>query len=341
MSRRVLPAWLWAVSLATGLVVVGLRHLPHDPPLGAFENTLIDLRFQIRGPRPAPESVLIVAIDDASLESIGLMTPMREALAAAIQRLEAAGAASIVIDLLLVEPTPADDQLAEVLSASPSTILAVAAVPGAAGPVPPEIRTALQKQRLSHRRRLRDETVGPVASRVAHEPACHCGGQARPCEHRPVAGPGCPAGASCGRDCRGSAAFGGAARRLSFARRCAGRLEVRARKERAIRRFDRRDRRCRAGAAQSLWRSPHDRNGQPQRPSRRADRAATHQRPGGLHRRQRGDPGRHLCDAVCARRCGSGSSRHACGQPDRRRTHANRPNRLGRDDPSYAGVRRC
>ena len=96
-------------------VVVGLRHLPPDPPLGAFEDTLIDLRFRIRGPRPAPEGVLIVAIDDASLESIGLMTPMREALAAAIQRLEAAGAASIVIDLLLIEPTPADDHLAEVL----------------------------------------------------------------------------------------------------------------------------------------------------------------------------------------------------------------------------------
>ena len=145
MSRRVLPAWLWAVSLATGLVVVGLRHLPHDPPLDALENTLIDLRFQIRGPRPAPKGVLIVAIDDASLHSIGLMTPMREALAAAIQRLEAAGAASIVIDLLLVEPTPADEKLAEVLSANPSTILAVAAVSGATGSVPPEVRTALQK----------------------------------------------------------------------------------------------------------------------------------------------------------------------------------------------------
>ena len=66
------------------------------------------------------------------------MAPMREALAAAIQRLEAAGAASIVIDLLLIEPTPADDHLAEVLSASPSTILAVAAVPGDVEAVPPE-----------------------------------------------------------------------------------------------------------------------------------------------------------------------------------------------------------
>jgi adenylate cyclase len=145
VSRRLLPAWLWAASLATGLVVVGVRHLPYDPPLSALEDTLVDLRFDIRGPRPAPEGVLIVAIDDASLESIGLMAPMREALAVAIQRLRAAGARSIVVDLLLIEPTPADARLAQVFAASPSTILAVAAVPGRPEPVAPEMEATLRK----------------------------------------------------------------------------------------------------------------------------------------------------------------------------------------------------
>ena len=113
--------------------------------------------------------MLIVAIDDASLESIGLMAPMREALAAAIQRLEAAGAASIVIDLLLIEPTPADDHLAEVLSASPSTILAVAAVPGDVEAVPPELRTPLRNSGFPVVIGFEATTVGRVASRVARD----------------------------------------------------------------------------------------------------------------------------------------------------------------------------
>jgi adenylate cyclase len=139
------PVWLWAATLAAALLVAGLRHLPTDPPLGALENRLVDLRFRIRGPRPAPKTVLIVAIDDASLEAIGLMTPLREALATAVRRIGAAGAASIVIDLLLIEPTPADARLAQALSASPATILAVAAVPGEPAPVAPEVRSALRR----------------------------------------------------------------------------------------------------------------------------------------------------------------------------------------------------
>ena len=144
MSRRLPPAWLWAVCLATALCIAGLRHASQDPPLGTLEDTLLDLRFRLRGPRPAPEGVLIVAVDDASLASIGLMAPLRESLASAVQRLEAAGAGSIVIDLVLVEPTSADAHLARILSASPSTVLAVAAAPGGVARPSPELDAALR-----------------------------------------------------------------------------------------------------------------------------------------------------------------------------------------------------
>ena len=143
MSRRSAPAWLWAASLAAGLGITGLRHLPDDPP-SARSRTPSSTALPIREPRPAPESVLIVAIDDASLDAIGLMAPMREALATAIERLEAAGAGCIVVDMLLVEPTSADARLARVLSSSPSAVLAVAAVPGVVEPVPPPIEMALK-----------------------------------------------------------------------------------------------------------------------------------------------------------------------------------------------------
>jgi adenylate cyclase len=126
------------------LALIGLRHIPDDPPLSGLEGTSIDLRFAARGPRPPPESILIVSIDDADVAEIGMMEPMRRALAEAVPRLAAAGAVSIVIDLLLSDPTPADAELAEALAQSPGAVLAVAATPGPAVSRPPQIEAVLR-----------------------------------------------------------------------------------------------------------------------------------------------------------------------------------------------------
>ncbi len=144
MTRRVGGHWIWLTVLISTLALIGLRYIAPDPPLSGFEDTLIDLRFLARGPQQPPEGVLIVTIDDADVAEIGMMAPMRHALATAVPRLQAAGAVSIVIDLLLADPTPADAQLAEALAQSSGTVLAVAATPGSTGSRSPLIEVALR-----------------------------------------------------------------------------------------------------------------------------------------------------------------------------------------------------
>jgi adenylate cyclase len=144
VTRRIGGLWIWLAVVVTTLALIGLRHIPPEPPLSGLEDTLIDLRFAARGPQQPPDDILIVTIDDADVADIGMMEPMRRALAEAVPRLEAAGAAIIAIDLLLSDPTPADAQLAEALAESSSTVLAVAVTPGPAVSLSPEIEAALR-----------------------------------------------------------------------------------------------------------------------------------------------------------------------------------------------------
>jgi adenylate cyclase len=144
VTRRIGGLWIWLAVVVTTVALIGLRHIPPDPPLSGLEDILIDLRFATRGPQQPPDGVLIVTIDDADVADIGMMEPMRRALAEAVPMLEAAGAAAIVIDLLLSDPTPADEQLAEALAESSGTVLAVAATPGPADSLSPEIEVALR-----------------------------------------------------------------------------------------------------------------------------------------------------------------------------------------------------
>jgi adenylate cyclase len=144
VTRRIGGSWIWLAVVIATLALSGLRHIPPAPPLSGLEDTLIDLRFAARGPKPPPDGVLIVTIDDADVAEIGMMEPMRRALAEAVPMLEAAGAAAIVIDLLLSDPTPADPPLAEALAESSGTVLAVAVTPGPAVSLSPEIEAALR-----------------------------------------------------------------------------------------------------------------------------------------------------------------------------------------------------
>jgi adenylate cyclase len=131
---------------------------------------LIDLRFAARGPRPPPDSILIVSIDDADVAEIGMMEPMRRALAEAVPRLAAAGAVSIVIDLLLSDPTPADAQLAEALAQSPGAVLAVAVTPGSAVSRPPPIEAVLRDNAfpvvMGYRSERESATAAPQTPRL-------------------------------------------------------------------------------------------------------------------------------------------------------------------------------
>jgi PAS domain S-box-containing protein len=74
---------------------------------------------------PAPADVLIVAIDDHSLATLGRWPWPRSLHAALLDRLRAAGVRSVALDLLLSEPgAPADDAaLAAAMARGPPTVL--------------------------------------------------------------------------------------------------------------------------------------------------------------------------------------------------------------------------
>jgi adenylate cyclase len=111
MSPRHGPALARAYRLAVAIVVATLALLvqlrwAESPLPRRLELETLDLRLRLRGPlEPGPEVVLL-AIDDRTVAGLGRWPLPRERVADAVDRLAAAGAAVIVLDLLFTEPTP-------------------------------------------------------------------------------------------------------------------------------------------------------------------------------------------------------------------------------------------
>lgn len=132
-------ARLTAVFLALAAIWGGGLAAVHlagsGSPLDGFEGASLDLRFRLRGPKPPPENLVIVAIDDATIAAVGDYPPPRAALARLIRIIGAGRPATVAIDLLLLERAEADGDaaLAAALAATPSVIAAAAAFPSEAG----------------------------------------------------------------------------------------------------------------------------------------------------------------------------------------------------------------
>ncbi|WP_374367692.1 CHASE2 domain-containing protein [Dongia sp.] len=102
----------WLGFVAAGLLgaFVALLHLTANAALERIEGATLDWRFMLRGAIPAPDDVAIIAIDDRSLAELGRWPWPREKLADIVDRLGDAGATTIGIDILLLEPdTPSGD----------------------------------------------------------------------------------------------------------------------------------------------------------------------------------------------------------------------------------------
>lgn len=93
-----------------------------------IEGRLLDVRFLLRGPLPPPAGVAIVAFDDAAMAQSFAFPLSREDLAEVVISIAAAGARSVVLDFLLVDPREGDAALAAALSAT-DAVLAVAEAP--------------------------------------------------------------------------------------------------------------------------------------------------------------------------------------------------------------------
>jgi adenylate cyclase len=96
-------------------------------PLDRIENLTLDWRFLLAGARPAPSSVVIVAIDDETLSDAGSDAPTREMMARLVRALAGFHPRSIAIDIAFLNPRDADvdAKLAAALKAVPAVVAAI------------------------------------------------------------------------------------------------------------------------------------------------------------------------------------------------------------------------
>jgi adenylate cyclase len=87
-------------SLLVALAYLGLRD---TPVIGAIEGQTLNWRFQLRGSEKPPSEAIILAIDERTVAKLGQPPVRRQKLAEAIEKLTAARAAAIGIDLLIFE----------------------------------------------------------------------------------------------------------------------------------------------------------------------------------------------------------------------------------------------
>jgi adenylate cyclase len=131
-----LASLLWGGYLAVGQVKAVDRGFEH------LEDLTADWRFAVLGPRPVPRGVVVVAIDDDTVQAAGHYPVPREVLARIVRGVAAQGPQAIAIDLLFLEAgeAHADAELADALHSARSVIGAVGLVGTpdrqAAGPVP-------------------------------------------------------------------------------------------------------------------------------------------------------------------------------------------------------------
>src|SRR4051812_29337681 len=90
-----------AMFLGVGLVAAAIALVADGVgTLSSQEQATVDVRFSIRGTRPAPSNIVVVAIDGPTLDNLGLRFPFaRRYHARVIDRLRKAGAKVIAYDV--------------------------------------------------------------------------------------------------------------------------------------------------------------------------------------------------------------------------------------------------
>lgn len=127
MGRR--HAFTLIVATLAGLWGAGLA-LSHWQGRASFldraEAPLADLRFLIQGPRPAPDAITIVAIDDQTVRETGAYPLPRATMAQLVSALGRMKPKVIALDILFIDPGPAEGDLAlaEALRGTPSVLAA-------------------------------------------------------------------------------------------------------------------------------------------------------------------------------------------------------------------------
>ncbi|MGB9716602.1 MAG: CHASE2 domain-containing protein [Thermodesulfovibrionales bacterium] len=120
MSKRV---WISIfVGFLITLIISFLMYIKF-PPLEMLEQKLYDLRLKIRGKIIPPPYVIIIAIDDDSLKSIGRWPWSRYKMAELTEILFRSGAKVIAFDILFAEPERNDAVFSKAISEAGNVIL--------------------------------------------------------------------------------------------------------------------------------------------------------------------------------------------------------------------------
>ena len=128
VPARLYAEWL-AVALIATLLVIALV-------LGRFTERLDYILYDkalTASERPPPDDIVIVAIDNRSLQAIGRWPWPRRIHARALDQLAKAGPRAVGYDVLFVEPTPDDAQLAAAVKRNRTYLPLVIDVPGRNG----------------------------------------------------------------------------------------------------------------------------------------------------------------------------------------------------------------
>lgn len=150
LGARVLTEWVITALLATALVLwLSLGHV-----LQRSDNLFYDTLSAINPAKPNPDLV-VVTIDERSLDELGAWPWPRSLHARMIERLTAARVNTVGYDVLFIEPTVDDEQLATALHDAGNVYLPVSvSVPGmngkAASVLSPPVRIAEAAAGLGH-----------------------------------------------------------------------------------------------------------------------------------------------------------------------------------------------
>lgn len=118
LQRRLLAEWL-GLGLTLSLLIVALSVWGQYPVLRDINQQAYDLGMQFT-PRPAADrEIVLIAIDDASIETLGYWPWRRSVHAALLPHLRQARA--VVLDLILADPHPAYPEDDRLLAAAMST----------------------------------------------------------------------------------------------------------------------------------------------------------------------------------------------------------------------------
>ena len=137
-----LIARLLGALLVTLVVLLADLIFGNGSVLGPLELQTLDWRFRLRGPAAPSGEVVLVLADERTASAIGSWPPSRRVLARAVDRVAAAGADVIILNLLLAEPAgsgpTADDlDLARAIATARRVVLTYAFASAPAGPAPP------------------------------------------------------------------------------------------------------------------------------------------------------------------------------------------------------------